>query len=411
MATDYSRRHLLRAGGMVSAMVLAGCSDGGPVEQNPETTETTTSPKEEVSTPTETSSERPTITPSAKLIPSGGRSEDRFGYSLALANDTALIGSIWDRNTHGAVTGSTYIFTPSTSEWSQQIQLRPTDSEEGRFGSAIALDEDTALIGDPMNEVPTGSGAVYVFRRDEGEWTHQAKLFVEDDNTVTSFGFSVALEGDTALIGAETTEGGRGSAHVFRHSDGTWFEENKIAPDTDRQRFGRSVALSGDTALIHDGWKQGSVYVYRRSDDGWSHQTTLSPAGEAIALEQVTAVVGAASNPDALAHVFERSDGAWNQQADIVASSDEQGDTSTAASIALLNDTILLGDPGQPDSRGSSYLFRREQERWTQQASLVAEDSTAGDIFGSSVALANRTALVGAEGAEDSRGSVYVFNW
>ena len=144
-------------------------------------------------------------TEQAKLTASDGAAKNWFGYAVALDDDTALIGS--------PNRGSAYIFTRSGGEWTEQAKLTASDgAAKNWFGNAVALDGDTALIGS------RNRGSAYVFTRSGGEWTEQAKLTASDSQVWNYFGLSVALHGDTALIGARGDDGNgipRGSVYIF----------------------------------------------------------------------------------------------------------------------------------------------------------------------------------------------------
>ena len=272
----------------------------------------------------------------------------------------------------------------------QQAELTAGDGAAHDFlGWSVALSGDTALVGAPYH---TGSkefqaGAAFVFVRSSGTWTQQAELTAADGATGDSFGMSVALSGDTALVGAldHSTAGktDAGAAYVFVRSGTTWTQQVELtATDGAAQdAFGFSVALSGDTALV------GS----------YQHDT----AGKQYA--------GAA-------YVFVRSGTTWTQQVELTAT-DGAAQDSFGFSVALSGDTALVGAPSHTGSKeiqaGAAYLFVRSGTTWTQQAELTAADGATADAFGFSVALSGDTVLVSAvnhstAGKEDA-GAAYVY--
>lgn len=220
---------------------------------------------------------------------------------MALEQDTAIIGAKWD--------GSAYVFTRSDGEWTQQAKLDGggsvaldgntavigtvvyTGSDDKwtqqatlavTGGSSVALDEDTAIIGAKRDDDPNGdnAGSAYVFTRSNESWSQQAKLTPNDGDNKDNFGESVALDGDTALVGARYDEDPNGeqagSAYVFTRSAGEWMQQSKIAAnDGDTSdAFGISVALNRNTALVGawededpNGDDAGSAYVFTGSDD------------------------------------------------------------------------------------------------------------------------------------------------
>ncbi|XCN73905.1 MAG: FG-GAP repeat protein [Candidatus Electrothrix aestuarii] len=252
------------------------------------------------------------------------------------------------------------------------------------FGFSVAVDGDTALIG-AWGDDDGGdrSGSAYIFTRSEGVWTQQAKLTASDASIWDYFGGAVALSGDTALIGASRNDHAgdwSGAAYVFTRSGGVWTQQAKLTASdaTSLDYFGQSLSLSGDTALI-GAWGD---------DNGgdWS---------------------GAA-------YVFIRSGGVWTQQAKLTAS-DPATQANFGRSVSLSGNTALVGadyDNNDGLRSGAAYVFTRSGGVWTEQTKLTASDAAASDWFGISVSLSGDTALIGAylddDGCADS-GSAYVF--
>jgi len=216
-----------------------------------------------------------TWTQQAKLIASDGGVEDGFGYGISLVGDTALIGAIWD-NDYGNHSGSAYVFTRTGTNWTQQQKLLPSDGvTDAQFGISVSLDGNTALIGaNRDDDNGLRSGSAYVFTRTGTTWTQEAKLIASDGATEERFGIDVALEGDTALIGSETPDNGdnSGSVYVFTGTGNTWTEGQKLlaSDGASVDWFGFSIALDGDTALFaasqddDNGFNSGSAYIFTR---------------------------------------------------------------------------------------------------------------------------------------------------
>jgi len=264
----------------------------------------------------------------AKLTASDGASYDRFGISVALDGDTALIGVLKGRNS-----GSAYVFTRNAGVWTEQAKLTASDStDRDFFGWPVAVDGDTALIGAyTYVDERQNSGSAYVFTRNAGVWTEQAKLTASDGTNYDNFGRSVAVDGDTALIGASWDDDNgpeSGSAYVFTRNAGVWTEQAKLtASDGSRYGlFGQSVAVDGDTALIgvptdeDNGSFSGSAYVFTRNAGVWTEQAKLTASdgtdrdyfGVPVAVDGDTALIGASLDDDngpssGSAYVFTRN--------------------------------------------------------------------------------------------------------
>ena len=184
---------------------------------------------------------------------------DNLGYAVALAGDTALVGALGDDvgpiNNQGAV----YVYTRSGTIWTQQAKLLALDGGAGdQFGSSVALVGDTALVGAYSDDVGanTDQGSAYVFTRSGTTWTQQAKLLAGNGAANDQFGNSVAGAGDTALVGAFQDDVGansnQSSAYVYIRSGISWTQQAKLVLGAGAafDQFGYPVAIAGDTALV-----------------------------------------------------------------------------------------------------------------------------------------------------------------
>lgn len=361
-----------------------------------------------------------------------------FGGSVAVSEETALVGSGGDATAAGANAGSAYVFVRSGTFWNLQQRLTASDSAAGDdFGSSVALSGDTALVG--ARNVGITAGSAYVFVRSGAIWSQQDKL-ASNGAPGDGFGGAVALSGDTALVGAagnDTADGAdAGSAYVFVRNGTTWDrQEPPLTADDGAagDNFGSAVALSGETALIgaaqHDtaaGSKAGSAYVFVRSGTVWNQQGPgLAPIdglaldffGSSVALSGDTALVGA-SGVDTIsgfnsvsnvgsAYVFIRSGTLWTEQAKLLAS-DGAANDGFGFSVALDGDTALVGAPVDATAvgpgAGSAYMFARSGTIWTEEAKLTDILGATFDNFGDAVALSGNTAVVGVPNGDTTAG-------
>jgi hypothetical protein len=212
----------------------------------------------------------------AKLHASDGTEGDYFSYSVSIDGDTALIGTR-DDDDNGINSGSAYIFIRNGTTWSQQTKLHASDGTEGdRFGRSVSIDGDTALIG-AWGDDNNGdySGSAYIFIRNGTTWSQQAKLHASDGTEGDYFGWYVSIDGDTALIGAWGDDNNgdySGSAYIFIRNGTTWSQQAKLhaSDGTEGDYFGRSVSIDGDTPIIgaygddDNGDYSGSVYVFTK---------------------------------------------------------------------------------------------------------------------------------------------------
>jgi hypothetical protein len=209
-----------------------------------------------------------------KLTASDGQPADKFAGAVSLFGDRALFGALGDDD-YGNASGAAYIFDFDGISWSETQKLTATDaSEDDQFGFSVSLSGDRVLIGartDLFNNMFPGSA--YVFDFNGIEWTETQKITASDGQFTDGFGSAVSLSGDRLLVGAAgNDEGGynAGIAYAFRFDNGTWSETDKLVPaDAAMQdSFGISVSISGDLALIGAGWdddrgtNSGSAYVF-----------------------------------------------------------------------------------------------------------------------------------------------------
>ncbi len=350
---------------------------------------------------------------------------DAFG-SVAIDGDTAVIGA---PTYAGQGAGAAYVFVRSGAVWTQQAEL--TAPAGTGFGNDVSLSGDTAVIG--------ASSAAYVFVRSGAVWTQQAELTPTDGTGAAQelYGSRVAVSGDTAVIAAQakTVNGNanQGAAYVFVRSGNTWSQQAELTASDGAagDSFGTSVSLSGDTAVIGAAFKtidgnanQGAAYVFVRSGSIWSQQAELTAAdgaakdgfGNAVSLSGDTAVIGAPFktlnggqfSPPGAAYVFVRSGSTWSQQAELTAS--DNTNTNFGFSVAVSGDTAAIGATTS-DGPGATYFFMRSGSTWSQQAELTAPDGGAFgvlDAFGVS-SLSGDTALIGRSYKDKDAGAAYVF--
>jgi len=385
------------------------------------------------------------VSQEAQLAAADADENDLLGFSIALSGDTAIVGAPQDDHGGRVDAGSAYVYVRSESGWTQQTKLTAIDAVAiAWFGNSVALNGDTAIIGaHGDNHAGYGTGAAYVFVRNGGFWSQQAKLTADDAAEEDWFGNSVALSGDAAIIGAWLDDhpgiSNAGSAYVFVRSGEVWTQQAKLtASDADAvDFFGCSVALSGDTAVVgaygdnHTRIDAGSAYVFARSGETWSQQNKLTADdaatgdffGASVAVFGDMAVVGAYLDDhpgveDAgSAYVFVRSGVVWTQHAKLTPDDVESGDYF-GTSVAIEADTAIVGAPWAERAgsvgAGAAYLYLFSDNFWTQQARLSAAEASALDLFGHSVAISAQTAFAGAvqddrAGATDA-GSAYVFD-
>ena len=226
---------------------------------------------------------------------------DRFGATLALAGDVALVGA----PEHGEV-GATYVFLrdSQTGQWRQESILTADVTAASRFGTSVAFDDGVALVGIPGTAETTGSVRAYSREPGSGTWTEEQGLTSPGGSTGDGFGTSLALSGNELLVGAPGAHEGRGAVHLFvRDSRGAPWRSAGELPSSgvaSGAALGSTVALGGDVAVAGApgaAFGRGQAAVYSRaSDGGWSQVDWLGLSSDLtmIAGEEVPCTEGRA---------------------------------------------------------------------------------------------------------------------
>jgi hypothetical protein len=243
---------------------------------------------------------------------------DRFGISVSISGDYAIVGA-YREDTGGTDAGAAYIFKrdPSTGTWTQQQKIQASDKQAGdEYGRSVSISGDYAIVGSHYEDTgATNAGAAYIYKRDPstGQWGSEQKIQASDKQQDDTFGYSVSISGDYAIVGAlgeDTGGSAAGAAYIYKRdaSTGQWGNEQKIqAGDRQAQdEFGISVSISGDYAIVgayyedEGGTDAGAAYVFKRDGTTWSEikKLTASDAqqndqfGWSVAIDGTCAIVG-----------------------------------------------------------------------------------------------------------------------
>jgi uncharacterized protein (DUF2345 family) len=370
-----------------------------------------------------------------KLVAGDGVANDYFGRAVAVSGESVMVGAVGDETSRG----SAYLFVRNqdgANAWGQVQKLTAGDGAAGdNFGIAVAGNEDadTFVLGAPGDD--SWQGAAYVFACQGSNWVQQRKTTASDGVAEDWFGRSVAISGDTLVVGATVDDSYKGAAYIFVRNWGganNWGQVKKLVASDGAANdyFGRAVAISDDTLVVgatgNDSSK-GAAYIFARNwggADNWgqvkkltaSDGTTYEHFGEAVALSGGIVVVGAwgdDSNKGA-AYVFARNQSGadqWGQVKKLTAADGTAGERFGDA-VTLSGDTLLVGALGDDSFKGAAYVFARNQggaDQWGQIKKLTAVGGAVGDWFGDSVALSGDTVVVGVDGDESNKGAAYVF--
>lgn len=307
------------------------------------------------------------------------------------------------------------------------------------FGHALALDGDRLLVGVPQLDSARPGKAV-IYRRSSGVWSEEQRLIGNNAYQYASFGSSVALDQNTALIGApydSDRASWAGAAHVFVLSGSTWTQQAKLTLDIGAasDRFGGSVSLRGSIGLVgaafrdDNGADSGAAYLFRRDGTTWTRIQRLTPSdaaatqlfGSAVHLSDDLLIVGATSHSElgsnaGAAYVFRRNGSTWEQEARLLASDGSVSDRF-GSKVWIGGDLAAVSAPyaGETGSEsGAVYLFRHTGGGWSQEAKLVPHDPGNAEHFGASLGVFNDVIAVGAP--EDTEagplaGALYLYHF
>ena len=287
----------------------------------------------------------------AELEGSDTVSNDEFGGSVAISGTTAVIGAAY----HANVSGRAYVFTNTATGWMQTAELEGSDTvAQDGFGWSVAISGTTAVVG--AGGHAKDAGRAYVFTRTGNSWRQVAELKGSDTDAGDWFGTSVAVSGTTAVVGAYNQFTDAGRAYVFTETATGWKQAAELTgPGTvARYAFGFSVGISGTTVVV-------STPFYD------------SLAGRA--------------------YVFTRTGNSWRQVAELKGSDTVAGD-GFGNSVAISGTTVVVGAPNHARQSGRAYVFTETATGWKQTAELTGPDVVARYGFGDYVAISGTTAVV-----------------
>jgi hypothetical protein len=353
---------------------------------------------------------------------------DELGFSVALDGDTLVVGSRREagsgtgvnpaHNNGASDSGAAYVFVRNGTTWTQQAYVKASNTGSGdQFGYSVALVGDTIAVGAPFEDGSTtgvngaddngtlAAGAVYVFTRSGTTWSQQAYIKASNTGNDDQFGWSVALSGNTLVVGAPNEDGNgtginpadsgtisnSGAVYVFGRSGTTWTQQAYVkASNTGAgDLFGHSVAFDENTLAV------GA----RGEDGGGTGVTAGSPTD---------GVTGNGASDSGAVYLFTRSGTTWTQQAYVKASNTGAND-GFGISVALSGNTLAVGarsessnatgingaDNNSASASGAAYVFTRTDTTWNQQAYIKASNTQAGDNFGAAVDVDGDILIVG----------------
>ncbi len=342
-----------------------------------------------------------------------GRESDFLGYAVAIDGNTAVVGATGDDRRMGArQEGAAYVFINTNGQWQLQQKLTGASVEQdSRFGSSVAVQGDSILIGAPGELEGAVRGAAYSFSRSAGQWTRRQRL-ARPDQPEPAFGSAVALTPTQAFVGASSFFQGSGQAGfvgVYDRQNGEFVQRQTLTSASDVSgSFGMTIATDGVDLVVAAPYQtvsgqanHGLAEVFELQSGLWLNVHTLrvenvgaTVVGSSIAVGAARIVLGSQAG---FAYPFLDTGGAWIAQAPL-RPADYVAGSRFGVSVSLSGDFLVIGAPEEgagPVSRaGAAYVFEWVGT-WQERQKLVGANRSGGDIFGWSVATSSGWIIAG----------------
>ncbi len=356
-----------------------------------------------------------------KAVATDRASSDLFGYSVAISGDYAIVGA--NQEDHNAVggqfldnAGAAYILKNNSGTWSVVQKIVASDrAADDEFGFSVAISGDYAIVGAPRKtatvgfELNSAAGAAYVFKNTDGIWSQLQKILAADREVGDEFGYSVAISENHVIIGAP-------------------YEDEYVNGLSSASNKGSAYIYTKGETVWMDGQKIVGNSVGNGDNFGWSVGISDDYAVIGTPRESQIASGGGSILTDAgSTYIFRKfTSGTWTQMQSLNASDKGAGD-EFGTSVAISGDYVIVGAMFEDhnvtgganlSNAGSAYIFERDGGTWSQMDKIVASDRAASDNFGVSVSISGEYAIVGAHNEDEdptggntleNSGSAYIF--
>ena len=320
------------------------------------------------------SADTPVVYEDFKLIASDGATDDFFGSCTAISNNIIVTGAPYE-DENGDYSGSAYIYEFDGANWNETKLLASDGATGDRFGRSVAVNGETVVIGSENSE------SIYIYKFNGKIW-EESKIVASDGSGNAFFGQSVAVSGETVVVGAyydDDNGSASGSAYIYQFDGANWNETKLLASDgATYDYFGISVSISGDTVVIgaagddDNGTNSGSAYIYQFDGTNWNETKLLPSDGEST--------------------------------------DDFGGRVAASQNIIVVSAT---SDDDNGEGSGSAYIYEFDGANWNE-TKLLASDGESSDDFSRSVAVNGETVVVGADSNDDNglnSGSAYIYQF
>ena len=339
--------------------------------------------------------------PSSGVTPSG-----LFGCSVGISGNKAIVGSSYDDD-YGNKSGSAYVFHWDGVTWVEKQKLTASDASASElFGHSVGICDNRTVVGAYWDDDNgTDSGSAYIFSWNGTNWVEQQKITASDGAAGDNFGYSVAIDGNRVVVGAEEDDDNgdnSGSAYIFYWNGSSWVEQQKIVAGDGSayDAFGVSVDISGDRAIVgasgddDSGDSSGSAYIFYWNSTNWIQEQKIIASngvyhddfGRSVAIEGDRVIVGAHGtdrtyNDAGSVYYFEWDGSEWTEEQEILASDPKYGDMMGYTVSFNSNRAVFSGHHTESNNRG--HLFKWTGSNWVEQHTFLkpkGEPAIYGDI-------------------------------
>ncbi len=387
----------------------------------------------------------------AWLDPSPSNPGAEFGNAVAVSGDTLVVGARYDSVPLGkepqSYSGAAYVYIKEGNNWVQQARLSPSTPKAGDlFGSAVAIDGDTIVVGavgndsiDENGDDAPEMGAVYIYTRSGDQWQQQAKIEPEDGVEADYFGNSVAIAGERIVVGASGKDLGNtsdaGKVYTYYRSRTQWYQSQSImSPDPEaNDNFGASLDIDGPRVVVGapSDDKVGAAFIFYRIGSTWIQESKIEPDddqsgdnfGASVSIEDEIVVVGAPfADPDlgagqitnaGAAYVYRKRATTWLQDSKLVLANASAFD-NFGESVTTSGNSIIVGATGQDYYNmlrvGSAHTFERNEDGWETQTQIFSATPYSDSNFGSSIAINGQLIVVGEPGTSSKAGTIHIYS-
>ncbi|MCW8802924.1 MAG: T9SS type A sorting domain-containing protein, partial [Ignavibacteriaceae bacterium] len=390
-----------------------------------------------------------------KIVPQDGQANDFFGSSVHIYNDIVLIGASGDDD-NGDLSGSAYTFTNFTNVNNQGILFVSTtqltipesggiynlsvfNNGTGLMDWVSSVDEDWITIIEGTYGTNFGNIKVSIdpnqccerntelrvlapnaldspqfisIVQEAGIDTNEFKILGDHQNNYGHFGWSVAIDGNTAVVGAEGDSSlgfNAGAVYVFEREGCDWIQKAKLTVTNQSAyfRLGISVDICGDN-IIAGTWEKLKAYIFEKPESGWQDMTETSiltqtepmgTFGYSVAISANSAIVGVGAPSVNRAYVYDKPEGGWADMTETMLLKLTDRTDFFGYTVDITDEYAVVGEPGgenlQGVHTGAIHIFKKEWF-WSYKQSIFPFDGEESNNFGRSVSIDDKFIVVGA---------------